>query len=979
MPLSPAIVQLGQQLDSYNRTNPRAFTAYSNCRTYLRLFVANHPTVTPASPAASSARSTRRSASVADSPPYPPEWLTSPETFRRAVDRFVNAASTVYPLTPSRPSTIGRSTGAISSRGSVAGLFDEPPPDAPTEQNLTNFPNLDDEREFHTPRYEQGETTDTHSIGESQIDRRTPTPTPRLNMTSTLNDAALEQISALIDRAFERRGQGPPGPPGEPGPPGPAGTTGTNGSSGNHFRIQEIGLFHPNLPVTPTQPDGDSVQSGNDLVIRNVHFFIERIKDSVASRGEDTVKANLSSTFRGSAAEWYTDGLSRIEKTGLRHGPIDDWYTTLRNHFKEPTSKAIDRLLNSEYTLADAAARKDVSAYVYNLLRTANSGNITDKYAQLTLAYQKIHPLLQATITAPNSATTVNQFVEQLRSRQETWISLADYHLGRRGLARTPAQPSQGQYNRGQSGQGSFGQNPGRGYGFTSQGPYSQGFGGRRPFQSDYSPYASQYPRPYQSQYQQQPQPPASANAPPPRLTGAPPQRLLTNGPATPMANTPHQGSSSQGAYRNFANRAPYGGGQGFQSNRPPYQQRPFQRAYFGDAAEEDEAMACEACRAGVGDALQHQHFDEPPTEEPPTEPTQDSTDAEHEVEAGFVSIGHVNCSVRPAVCRTCQETFESQNRLHIHLRTGCKPASKKALPQRRLVPDNEIVEASILPPEQRGRAYRSWRYATVGASLQQDGTLEDLCVDSGCTPTLGDRAYLLSQGCRIKTLDEPMTLNPVGEQRLTTNEYVEASLYIPGKMPDGRSAVGCIPLEIHVLPKLQAKLLVGADTLNQTGMVLNFDQRTLSITACQGLMASMKTIVKDYMKEKRIVKATADCEVPAFTTKPVPISVRARDKLRSDRDYSFIPDFKPPQLGATGGTYHHLVDLNVNFVLVANATAEPYTIRAKTRLGTIRESNDHGAMHIASEHHVAAVSAIELHQAIGTAPSYAWASHPGN
>lgn len=41
-----------------------------------------------------------------------------------------------------------------------------------------------------------------------------------------------------------------------------------------------------------------------------------------------------------------------------------------------------------------------------------------------------------------------------------------------------------------------------------------------------------------------------------------------------------------------------------------------------------------------------------------------------------------------------------------------------------------------------------------------------------------------------------------------------------------------------------------------------------------------IKTLVKEYIKKKYIIKAATNTKVPAFSTKLVPINIRARNKL---------------------------------------------------------------------------------------------------
>lgn len=50
------------------------------------------------------------------------------------------------------------------------------------------------------------------------------------------------------------------------------------------------------------------VREGKDVYYRSVHLFIERVKDSILTKGEELVRTNLNTCLRGTALIWYTQG-----------------------------------------------------------------------------------------------------------------------------------------------------------------------------------------------------------------------------------------------------------------------------------------------------------------------------------------------------------------------------------------------------------------------------------------------------------------------------------------------------------------------------------------------------------------------------------------------------------------------------------------------------------------------------------------------
>ena len=283
---------------------------------------------------------------------------------------------------------------------------------------------------------------------EYEIERDMP---PRDGFTQTQLDQITQLIQQTVQAVLQSQPMpaGPPGPTGPPGPQGEPGPAGNDTFPGSKFSPKEIGFFSPRL--SEQEGKGDIVQIGTDTYIRDVYYFIERIKDVVRHRGEIEVKSNLTQCLRGAAIEWYTDTLTPFEKEALRTGPIKLWYDRLESKWKEPTTVAVKQVLSAQYTLEDASVGKDIGTYIHHVMRHANPANITDRHTQLSLIYSSIHPILRGLIPAPTRDTTTDSFIQACEAQQEIWQETAKFHLPTQrqpqSQARKPAyQPSKGQY-----------------------------------------------------------------------------------------------------------------------------------------------------------------------------------------------------------------------------------------------------------------------------------------------------------------------------------------------------------------------------------------------------------------------------------------------------------------------------------------------------------------------------------------------------
>lgn len=125
----------------------------------------------------------------------------------------------------------------------------------------------------------------------------------------------------------------------------------------------DLGYFKPHL--NKAHKEGEIVLVGKNVYYRNVIFFVQRLQNLVTFRDVALVKANIASSIRGSALEWYTFELSYFSRNALNNDPnVNNWINTLSHHFKVPTSIALDLVTNKTYTLDNSRARRPPIQYV---------------------------------------------------------------------------------------------------------------------------------------------------------------------------------------------------------------------------------------------------------------------------------------------------------------------------------------------------------------------------------------------------------------------------------------------------------------------------------------------------------------------------------------------------------------------------------------------------------------------------------------
>ena len=400
------------------------------------------------------------------------------------------------------------------------------------------------------------------------------------------------------------------------------------------WKIEEIGLFHPNMDQHLGK--GDIVHQGSKLFFRNVELFIESAENACkAYTNASTIRRNLHKCLRGEAQEWYVDILSPDVRELLRHGTgIEFWKTKLREQFHEPLTKSI-QALSARYTVNDFLAHKDPISFITAIVRHAKSAQVPLE-TQLTWAYIRFDAPLRQHLQRPSARSTLQEFLQDVRNcKNDLWPGIF--------YQRTSQQqrPSSSGWTRGNPNSIPLGSNA---RSLDNSNPFRQG-----PMQQTQQ-HQSISRNPYQNAYQPQQKQPYGKSGP----SNA--QSYAQNHRRQPPNQAYHGARSfNQGPPRVVPN--------GPQSFRPG----PKPGGYFGDTQDQnlvDEARYNEEYNDAEGNL------------EIVDNEGQYWTDQENEPmnlvdydEAQQPEAYHTRASVIKA-CKACGQSFSSTKSLHEHLNT---------------------------------------------------------------------------------------------------------------------------------------------------------------------------------------------------------------------------------------------------------------------------------------------------------------------
>ena len=357
---------------------------------------------------------------------YPSEWLTTPALARLIANDWCELLRRFYPpieqqLGTYQQARIARALERSPLVGNRPRQGHSPTQEPPSQSTTT----------------EQQNPSSSQSRQQSQTQHQTPTTSVdeeiiRFPMAPPVNNqgapapifseqqmAALRQVVAeVMAGAAQNREQERAGPATNP-------NAGTERPLG--WRDSEVGFFHPDLDIS--YGDSDAVTVGTDMVFRDVHLFIDRLRDAAAYRGDAMVRERIPALLRGSAQMWYSTGLDAMVKVGLRHSPVEHWFTTLREQFKRPLSESLRALSLMKYTLRDAQMRRPVAQYIFAITRSARDVGLTEPRQQLAYAYNGLDVVLRQGMAELGPEITIAGFVRTLETQRDTWAGIASMWL----------------------------------------------------------------------------------------------------------------------------------------------------------------------------------------------------------------------------------------------------------------------------------------------------------------------------------------------------------------------------------------------------------------------------------------------------------------------------------------------------------------------------------------------------------------------
>lgn len=279
--------------------------------------------------------------------------------------------------------------------------------------------------------------------------------------------------------------------------------------------------------------------------------------------------------------------------------------------------------------------------------------------------------------------------------------------------------------------------------------------------------------------------------------------------------------------------------------------------------------------------------------------------------------------------CLVCNQIFNSNNKLHAHIRGGCKTVT--AVAYNTQVDDNDwlMVESKGIQLAPPGYAFKGWHYCAVKIHVLDSSKEDEACFDTGCSISLIDEDFLdrIFPNAGIQYRSKTVQVRGIGEDTHQTAKFTQIAIRMKAVIK-GKKAILTLHFELHIVRNLRANILFGTDMMARHQIAVDVGRHRAVIGSCHDAIVDLRITAKPHHQMSRPVYAKERVVIPAKSNVRLPIKMSTKNALQTDREYIFTPQFDKLSV------YAHAVDHNFSFVYAANFSSRPVTVQPGARIG---------------------------------------------
>ena len=154
---------------------------------------------------------------------------------------------------------------------------------------------------------------------------------------------------------------------------------------------------------------------------RNIHIFIERIKNIAHIKNDTIVRNNLYICLRETVLTWYISNLKENQKRLIKlRNEMNEWIRVLLKKFRQFFNIVMTTVVREKYIMKDVKRKRKSIEYAQVITRVVKFAEMS-VYNQIYLIYNDLDLKFRKDLSISLETTKMNEFLSDLDFKKEIW------------------------------------------------------------------------------------------------------------------------------------------------------------------------------------------------------------------------------------------------------------------------------------------------------------------------------------------------------------------------------------------------------------------------------------------------------------------------------------------------------------------------------------------------------------------------------
>ena len=163
-----------------------------------------------------------------------------------------------------------------------------------------------------------------------------------------------------------------------------------------------------------------------DVIFRNVHVFVNRVKKLITIKKTKLIRNNLSTCLRKQTLIWHIFELTDAKRRLLKYDDeIDEWKLIFVKKFRESSTRVMKTFTSTHFNMNDVRQMKKSKKYAQTIIRVDKSVELSI-YNQMFQIWNELDINFKLHVQRSTSTINLNDFLRDLKERKNFWWKLIE-------------------------------------------------------------------------------------------------------------------------------------------------------------------------------------------------------------------------------------------------------------------------------------------------------------------------------------------------------------------------------------------------------------------------------------------------------------------------------------------------------------------------------------------------------------------------